>query len=255
MLQDKLLAPSVRVQLTADAPRERERLRKAGGDRPVQAWREPVQGGSLDGPGLLRRFLPPQEGGIDPNNGHLVIFAEGLVPWQDPTWTGSIFANTREFPAQVGLGQRARGVFKLPFQQAALEPHNPRTLILRGHFWKAANALVKDQEPMENWLRERPALVVLKPEDRQWVIDMQSLFAEQERERRAHRLAEAEQVQRRIDNAWNKGGNNALVLDIALSRSRHALVSYLLGLCKHEQAEQAAGARGYAGPGWAAHSR
>ncbi|HVS36697.1 MAG TPA: hypothetical protein VMS17_14145 [Gemmataceae bacterium] len=259
-LQNRVLPP-VRVSLYHNVDRETQLFRAAGA--PVQVWK--------DGPELLRRFLAPEEGGVDkgwpspgfplrslvgftePNDPALVqmplyrLFQLELAPWDVMPAT---FHDLNKFPYNVGLGLRVRDGYMAPFVRITLEPQGPRDLLLRGDFDKAAGDLVGYSARMEQQQKrivdERKALAEQKPPETleenvdDWAKQAIHAYAvqieSQAPDATPDQRAEGDKL---VDNVWRNSASIRVLLEGASSGPGLAEVTYQLGLCKHEKAEQA----------------
>ena len=156
------MPPAVPVHLTIDALGERERLaaaaRVALGDKArVGPWELELENGrdrvknKVAGAGLLRQFLPENEGGLGPTL--LVNLGNGLsrprpgpIPARAVSQGGlpAPFHDQNKFSIHVGLGQRIYGRYASYFINPLLEPGKPRDLMLRGDFAAAGPAIRTD---------------------------------------------------------------------------------------------------------------
>jgi hypothetical protein len=242
-LEKELLPPVVRARLSVDARADAERLQKpAGKDVPVTAWREPLlDGREVSGSGSLRRFLPPEEGGIDQTKpGTQVVFIQELVPWRA---LPPLFDDERNFPTNVGLGKIVRSRFALPFVEV-LEPNRPRDLMLRGRFTRAIPDLVTEEKKYTGRLDRLALEENLEKRVAVWVQEQAlptytsyQAVLEEQKAGRGDPQAVAE-AGRRVDIMWAEFEPWRVLLDGAGAGPRLVLARWLLALCKHEQAEQ-----------------
>jgi hypothetical protein len=239
----KLLSPTIRVHLSVDALADQKALRQAaeaaqaagGKPVPVRAWRADAD---HNGPGLLRRFLPPADGGVDPGldwGGQKIQkqerFKLSLVP------LGALPEQLlRDFPPYIG--QRVQLIFADPFVRAFNDPKQPRELLLRGQFGQAIPLLQGDRGELEmSHTRfvsaDKRTLAV---EVNEWLTQVAiPAYAEQ---LRAHGDAQArESADRKVEVAWRKADALSVLLQGAIARRRRLEVSAQLALCTHEQAE------------------
>ena len=202
-LEDKVLPP-IRVRLARDPEAELQLLegvaRKTEGAKPtVKVW--PA------GAALLRRFLPPDEGGADPVQPALIsrllpgfvdhtpdeqpvdmqryqLFQLQLAPWDVMP---PLFRNPNLFPINVGLGRRVRDGFMAPFVRLATDPQGPRDRMLRGEFDKAAKDLVdvgaRMRQHQENRAEAGPA-EELDNQAAKWAEKAGHAYADQLRRKR-----------------------------------------------------------------------
>jgi hypothetical protein len=235
-LQDKILAPHIRVHLAVNALEEFERLRKAVGKERLAVWKEvPRNGPILDGPGLLRRFLPPEEGGVDTQK-RFDKYRYLLAPWGEMP---ARFKDENKFPSTVGLGQRIRVAFAIPFIQSVTDPQKPRNLILRGRFNKASTELKEEQDRIHRQVELAGAQNNLDEQVDAWVKSMFALYADQLRAKQQNNASEVENLNREIEEMWSKKSSAVgLLLNAATAGPRRAEVKYLQALCKHNQAAQ-----------------
>jgi hypothetical protein len=252
-LQKDLLAPTVRVSLAADPVAEHERLLAAA--RAAGIKEESVKVGK-EGTGLLRGFLPPDEGGSDspfpfdlrilpgylpPENTigttiqipSMNLFSMELTPWKD------LPPDFRALPWNHLLGQRVRELFAKPFVSSVLDPRMPRDLILRGWFSKAYKELVQERDILKEQQDLRAAATGLDETVAQWRKQATADFADYQRAMTRGNKEAVEEARARIENLWKKN-EQALILYLAgsVAEGRRAAVTFLLGQCKHEQAEQ-----------------
>ncbi len=258
-LQEKVLPP-VRVSLYHNLDREmqwwRDAAAQADGPHPdVKVWKE--------GPTLLRRFLSPDEGGSDkgwPAPGYPLAALTGFTRPNDPTnvqmqrfrlfqlelapWDvmPEVFQDLGKFPYNVGLGQKVRENFMAPFLRLALEPQGPRDQLLRGDFDKAAEDLVSFSARMEQQQKRRAEEGPEKElEDKvnKWAESAVAAYADQIRAQANGTPEERDRADKAVDEVWKNSGSVRILLEGASSSPGLAEVTYQLGLCKHEKAEQA----------------
>lgn len=200
-----------------------------------------------------RGFLPTEEGGADRTErspGRLYeAYLESQLPPEIMVVPPELLPY-REVIADVGIrvAQYARGAYGYNF----LNPPMPRERLHRGFFQDAAKDLVAKQDSFAKGLerirnnRDTPVLV------RDWAETARELYNDLGRvgldSDPAGRAAAAAQAQARIDMHWR---NPAVVLlvDRVVSEVGQAEATYLLALCKHEQAERAQARLDYASGG------
>ena len=258
-LQDKVLPP-VRVSLHRNLDREtqlwKDAAAKAEGAHPeVKVWKE--------GPTLLRRFLSPDEGGTDkgwPPPGYPLAALVGFTHPNDPTrvqmqrfrlfqlelapWDvmPAVFQDLGKFPYNVGLGQRVRENYMAPFLRLALEPQGPRDRLLRGDFDPAAQDLVSFSARMEQQQKRRAeagSAKELEEEVDKWAEKAVAAYADKIRADENGAPEDREKAEKNIDEVWKNSGSVRTLLEGATCVPGLAEVTYQLGLCKHEKAEQA----------------
>ena len=256
-LQKKLLPP-VRVSLSQDVSGELQVLKNAaakmeGTKPPVKVWTE--------GTGLLRRFLPPDEGGTDkgwpggfalrdlvgftnsddPRRVQMLrleLFKYQLAPWDVMS---PQFRDVEKFPYNVGLGFRVRDGFLAPFVHMMLDPQSPRDRMLRGEFDKAATDLVGMSARMRLHLDQREEAGTageLEKEVDVWVDKARHAYADQLRAQEKGSPAATEAANREVEAIWKEAKPVVTLLEGASAVPGLADATYLLGLCKHEKAEQ-----------------
>jgi hypothetical protein len=251
-LQDKLLAPKVHLHAAVDVAEDLKRLRAAvpaEGDRPaVGVWQE--------GPGVLRRFLPPEEGGVDKMQPFLLANLEGFTSRNDPLqvplfrrtfyelelipwyYMPPQFQNPDQFSYNIDLGRRVRLYFQTPFTRSATEPGGAGDLMARGSFDKIVPKLIEEREL---WVREKNRFDNVPPAElaehvNEWVEKARSLYANQ---LRAKTPSEKESAAQAINAVWREEEASYVyvLLTGGIALPRKAEVTYLLGVCKQQQAE------------------
>jgi hypothetical protein len=250
--KDQPLPVSISVRLTVNVSQALERLQMAlarsGDKEEVRVWRA--------GTGLLRNFLPPEDGGTDkgipvslrerlpgftteddPTRANLPrknLVQMELVPWvyyppefRDPTF----------FRYDYGLGQRLRALYSGPFIRAYTEPDQPRDLILHGRFHKAAQLLTAERQQREQERARRLGAENLGQELQKWLQEATSVYAAEARAKGGSPEAVAE-AQRQMSNLWKKSQPIGILLQGALANPGLGEALFQLGQCRHEQAEQ-----------------
>jgi hypothetical protein len=256
-LQKKLLPP-VRVSLSHDLTGELHIWKNAaakteGVHPPVKIWAE--------GAGVLRGFLPPDEGGADkgwpdfplaavvgftnPEDTRRVqmqrlqLFRLQLAPWDvmPPQ-----FHDMEKFPYNVGLGLRVREGFLAPFAHMMVDPQSPRDQMVRGEFDKAAGDLVGTSARMKMQLDRRAEAGTtgeLEKEVDAWVEKARHAYADQLRAQDKGSPAAVDAANKEVEAVWADAAPVVTLLQGASAVPGLADATYLLGLCKHEKAEQA----------------
>jgi hypothetical protein len=254
LLQDRLLGPTFRVRLVVSPLDDLERLKKSaraelGRDMVVRAWQEQVpkktrEGEApveLDGAGLLRRFLAAEEGGSDPGlvraGGGIALprelqFYQSLLRW---TTIPFPFNDPNRFPPFSELGGRIHHAFRKPVLDSIYDPGKPRNLILRGRFTKATPMLVEEQRALRDLLSQRQKAGNLSRDLAEWLDQVTPLYAQQQRAR--NNPAQLAVINQEIESKWGNAPALTLVFAAAMAGPRSAQLSYLLGLCKQDQAE------------------
>ena len=152
-----------------------------------------------------------------------------------------------------------RDSYLAPFVRICMEPKGPRDQLLRGDFESAAGDLIGFSARMEQQQKrivdERKSLAEAKPpqtlEDKvdEWAKKAVSTYADQIRAGGRH-AGPREAADKAVDEVWRDSGAIGILLEGASSGPGLAEVTYQLGLCKHEKAEQP-GAHGHAAaPAW-----
>jgi hypothetical protein len=259
-LQNELLAPEVKIKLALDPQAVQAEFVKAA---VAQGASPQIVEFSRDAPGILRQFLPPEEGGADQLRiplralaGYLPdqeaadpslsctraqFFYLSLVPW--PLFPQSL----RKLHYRSELGRRPRSYFIELSATYLTMPRGPRDYLLRGRFTEAAAWLVdmreKQVREQRAELQKHPELVSLveewcKEADRAYLAFLEL----EDREKRGGTLpgqveqakAQLEQVQKKGQKLW------APLLEGVSADARGADLTYQLALCMHEQAVQRA---------------
>jgi hypothetical protein len=229
-LQEKLLAPAVNVRLASDAAGDLERLRlacAAGVDKPIpvsMAKEEITE---------LRRFLPPEEGGVDAN-ARKQLFARALIPRDTMP---AQFRDPEKYPRNSPLGQTIDRLFTRPFLNPMLEAGGSRDLLLRGRYSSAVSALVTEQEGWQNQIQQRANAVDLEEKVEEWWRRAIHAYSVQKQAKGAE---EREQADKEVKALWTDRQAASLYVYLYSSAAmvRNAEVAYQLGLCSQEQAEQ-----------------
>jgi hypothetical protein len=238
LLQDDLLKSVAKVRLAVAAEDEVKRLTTAAQAQPgtkpaVRAWRDDKASGA----GVLRRFLPPEEGGVpDAKPSRRDIFTQSVMPWETMP---PFFLNESAFPPNVGLGQMVRRFFLEQFTQLALEPHHARDELLRGRYNKAIQELVDIPtrcKDAEDRLAQQGNSKELVTEMNRWKEQAIEVYAEQVRA--AGNPQKLEEANSKIQALWKEARGVLVVLDGTRSWPLRLEALFQLGLCKHEQAER-----------------
>ncbi len=253
----KDLLPPLRVSLAHDLRGDLKIVNKAaakveGAKPPVMVWGE--------GTSVLRRFLPADEGGADkgwpegfplaslvgfanPNDPtrvqmqRLQLFRLQLAPWDVMP---AQFHDMDKFPYNVGLGLRVREGFLAPFARMMIDPQSPRDRMLRGEFDKAAVDLVAASARMKIQLdrRAETSTAELEKEVDAWVDTARHAYADQLRAQDKGSPAAVEAANKAVEAVWADATPVVTLLQGASAVPGLADATYLLGLCKHEKAEQ-----------------
>jgi hypothetical protein len=243
LLQDDLLPPTVKVRVFVDAEDDLKRLTaaaKVGPKSDVQPWQDEGKSGA----GVLRRFLPPDEGGVDASKPGLRFFYvygsgdrlggnRGIVPVRE---MHPFFRDQSQFPLESGLGARVWGAFAQPFLQLALFPHHPRDELLRGRYAKAVPELVETRTRCQDAQNRLSLEKNLGPEVKDWLERAFPLYAELQRA--AGDPLKTEEATQKINMLWREARALTVLLEGTRAGPQRREVVYLLGLCKQEQAER-----------------
>lgn len=200
-----------------------------------------------DATGMLRRFLPTEEGGTD-NGKRQGLFSLGFVPWE------VLPAEIQNLP---GKPKQILAVhFIKPFVDLYLEPRLARDHVLRGRFQEAHTELGRRQEQAMNDRRrikdfneraQAEGKPTLAEEVGRWsirVIDVENTLINAEQSKNP---ADAEAARAARDEVWKEGQRPlSLLIQGASAQPMSLEATYLLALCLHERAErlQAQAARG-----------
>jgi hypothetical protein len=230
-LQEKLLAPSVRVRLASDAAKDRERIQaacSAGAAKqvPVQVPKDKCT--------LLRRFLSGNEGGTD-NTNREQRFQIALVPW---TALPQVFQDEKLFPRNGPLMKQVLALFATPFITPAMEPGQPHDLLLRGRYGSAVEKLVGERAAWRSTLEQRANSEDLQAQFVKWLDEANHVYATLLV--RAKSPQEREQAEKQVKALWEGRASYPvhIVLNSASAAGRSPEVDYQLGLCSQEQAVQ-----------------
>jgi hypothetical protein len=229
-LQDKLLAPAVRVRLANDAAKDAERIRAAcssGAAKPV------IVRASKELCTVLRRFLPPDDGGTDGANREQ-FFLRDLVPWSA---LPAVFQDERLFPQESPLGLQVRYIFANSFVAPTMEPGQSRDLLLRGRYSSAEEKLVGERAAWRSMVEQRANSRDLQEQFQAWLDNAIRLYAALVR---AKSPSEREQAEKQVQKLWGDRSSWPVhvLLNSAAAAVRNQEVAYQLGLCNQEQAEQ-----------------
>ncbi len=233
-LQDKLLAPAVRVRLAGDASKEVERIQaafSAGSEKPIPVLMP------KDKCTLLRRFLPVNEGGADASDREMRRFMGNLVPWNT---LPAVFKNEQLFPAKSALREKVYDRFATHFVAWAAFPNSSRELLLRGRYRSAVEKLVNERDNLTNQLQQRENAADLEGQFQRWLEKATAAYAHQIK---AKGPQEREQADREVGAVWRDQSSWPIhiVINSSAAVVRKVEVDYQLGLCSQEQAEQLQG--------------
>jgi hypothetical protein len=227
------MAPeSAGARLAADPKAVRERFQRALSGVEVRFWNPPV----IDAlPRVLFTFLPPNEGGGDPSPAgrrRLDRYYYEAVPW------GVLPKFLLELQGEPGARIKAAFADRVG---ALAKPGGARDLILRGQYAEATEQLVAVQTK----LQQRPKSVQdVEQNTKEWAETSVRFYADLSRLERAAAkgdpaaIPNLEEARRRVDNLWKLVGGPMAYLDYLTNEPLAVEATYLLAVCKHEQAER-----------------
>jgi hypothetical protein len=228
LLQDELLPPAVTVRVGVDPERLiREWGPAAGGPDAVRVRR--------DAAGLLRRFLPPEDGGIDKEQ-RRDKFLRDLVP---------LHLLAPEIQELEGDPRTAVwGRFMIMFVAFQMEPRLPRDMVLRGRLKEASEALTRALDEIRYHRDRLQTTPDVRKNFAKWKEELFQAFGALEKARQAARKGGPQEAvdvaQAQIDSVWKAGQANVLILaDGSAAYPRGGQATYLQALCMHEQAARA----------------
>ncbi len=162
------------------------------------------------------------------------IFSFELVPWAA---LPPPFQDRERFPPNIGLGQRVRAIFATPFLTSALEPGKARDLLLRGRYSKAVPELVRERDHWHDQQKRRANAVEVERRANEW---SEQAFRTYLTQIRAKTPGEREAAEQEVTALWQPRRAEPIyvLLNSAMAAARAPQVTYLLGLCMQEQAEQ-----------------
>ncbi len=249
LLQDRLLRErawrnqslpaAVRVRLAEDPARAQATIQAA-----ARSAGSPEVTFSPRGAGMLRHFLPKEEGGSDvppgggdPARGRLSqqqMFFLNAVPWGD---LPEIFRDAIEFRPENPLGNRLRTMFMGPFIRPLVDPNTPRELVLRGQYTRAVRELDREQQ---YWQSMRQRLQVAGDLTRGIAEWTQKAIPATAAQIRARGTPEERQANAAAEELWHwkQGDPMEVLLFGAIAGPRGADAMYQLALCRQEQAQR-----------------
>jgi hypothetical protein len=229
VLQTQLMPPGANLRLAAD-PREllpQVTAAAAGTGASVRIRR--------DAAGILRRFLPEQEGGSDKGD-RMRDFVVTLVPLHTMP---RILRSVEGEDAQRRITTR----FSEPFLVFLMEPKQPRDLLLRGRLKEAAETITRNLDE----LRVQKSRLETNPEVRdqfvRWQKDLEQayvgLYRAEEAARKGGSREAITAARAHLEQMWKSGQVPLVVLtDGSSAEPRRAQASFMQGLCMFEQALQ-----------------
>jgi hypothetical protein len=216
------------VRLTADLASRRDRFKVAAGGANVRIWNSPAPDAL---PRLLFGFLPASEGGGDTSTTpRLAVYYRSLIPFD------LLPPFLRELQGEPGTR-----IFN-HFRGLATGLHMPgqaHDLILRGQFREATDQLVSVQSQVKH-RPGNPAELLKNAED--WATAARQYAAALSRQQRGALEPDAaermEQDKRTAERLWQSPRGPLALLQYLVSDALAAQTTYLLGQCKHEEAER-----------------
>jgi hypothetical protein len=242
-LQETFLGPNIKVRLAA-GPTQQQKAFAEATKRPVSFWQP--------GTSLLRRFLMPEEGGIDQarpvalasvpgftsaddtlvlSMGRKQIYVLSLVPWMRMP---EQVRDPRRFPYNVDMGRRVRNIFGTPFWRSSVEEDGARHLLLRGRFDQAVQSLIQEKSYWQRIRKQSAGNPNVARQADAWIEEAIAAYANLQRSPEGPQRVQAEQ---KIEELWNNAEALHVLLGEAMADARQGEVLYLLALCKQEQAE------------------
>jgi hypothetical protein len=237
------------AHLAVDPTALRDRFAKAviGPDAPaVQFWSPQV----LDAyPRLLFGFLPGSEGGMDNSPGEqlrIVRYQRQSVP--------DILPQFLKLPGEPG--DRVRGMYEAMIR-LFWRPGQAHDMILRGRFREATEQLVNVQTEIKR-LPGTAAEMTRNAE--QWATAAREFAADAIRRQRGEQVDfdRMEENRKTAESLWKDARGPLGYLQSLVSGTIIAEATYLLGQCKHEEAERLQSnteTAGNAGPAWQSAQR
>lgn len=181
---------------------------------------------------VARSYLPLDLGGSDPTAGSGGRLYEASLREQVP--------ETAITPPDELKSESAKGRFRNTAANTLvvsfLEPPNPRERIQRGQFQDAARDVVAKQEAFAAGL-ERLRSKDTDQQIKEWIETANLLYAALGSARLNNDKAGEAAAAAQVETHWKQPGKQLLV-DKASAEVGRAEASFLLGLCKHEQAER-----------------
>jgi hypothetical protein len=253
-LEEKVLRPKITCRLSVDMEKSFKSFTNAAPESEGKKIAVRVASHVAD---VLRRFLPPDEGGTDKAYGYdprrMPGFVSGavevfpvemtrkkqfefeLTPWL------ALPPFVRNLLPHIELGSRPRLMFAQTFVSFYLEPRKPRDLILRGHYDDAVEGLVTFRDQLKNFEKR---LVEAKTDPA--FLQRVNEFAPKGKEVFSD-LARAEQsdparvpdAKQRVAAFWNQS-EQLLAVELQGKAAEQLKLesTFQLALAKHEQAER-----------------
>jgi hypothetical protein len=183
---------------------------------------------------ITRNFLPVDEGGTDRNRPGARLFDQYMRS-QFPAEVLSIPADLRE---NQEAAERIRTLMAAAYLVAFFNPTSPspRERIQRGQFQDAARDLVTKQDQFAHGLERLRNNPNAEAEIQKWAGEARDLYNQMG-------LAATPELRQQAANAvethWRNNGQLVqLLIDRVSAELGHAEATFLMALCKHEQAER-----------------
>jgi hypothetical protein len=253
LLQSDLLAPAIKGRLALNVEESLNQFAKAAprmGDKNIPTQVAPRF------TGVLRRFLPPDEGGADKRfpGGfdpralpglvrepelpvemmHKRLFEFELVPWNFlPALVGHL-------PLMAELGRRPRGMFSQMFVSFYLEPGKPRDQVLRGKYEEAVDYLVNFRDQLKDFKKRLKGATndaQFMEQLAAWPKKAQDAFGAQAHAEKGDPGITIAEAKQQVADVWKEGDFLFAVLLQGLAADPlNVETTNLLALAKHEQA-------------------
>ncbi|HEX4590935.1 MAG TPA: hypothetical protein VH120_13445 [Gemmataceae bacterium] len=228
------------LHLAVDPAALADRFRKEAGRVAVKLWCPPV----VDAlPRLLYTFLPVSEGGSDTSSpGRLAYYHRLRIPIE------VLPPFLRELQGEPGM--RVFNNFRAMTSGLDM-PGQAHDLILRGQFREATEQLIAVQTQVKH-RPGNPEELVKNTEE--WANAAREYAADLSRKTKGaleHGAVERmEQNRVTAERLWQSPRGPQALLQYVVSDTVAAQATYLLGLCKHEEAERAGSQPDAARPAW-----
>lgn len=187
----------------------------------------------------LRSFLTAEDGGVD-RAGRQMQFMVELTPWN------ALPQIIRELPGEPG--QKLQQLYHVPFVAFTMEPRMPRELVLRGRFPEASKMLVGQLDGYRDQRARLRAQTTLQTDVSNWCSQAIDAYGELLRlegqsttpgGRSSASPAALAAARNRVNQLWKESGKVVILVQGLSAGPLAAETTYLLALCKQEQAERA----------------
>lgn len=177
-----------------------------------------------------RMFLPPEEGGSDRTDRSAGRLYDSFMRSQIPGDDRVVPQELRQNKAVIeDIGERIGQFAKVGYVVAFLDPPpTPREQLQRGFFPDASRILVERQDQFSKSLERVRNFKDSDRQMREWAERATAVY---------DRLGRDPAARAGIDALWKEPAA-ALLLDRAIGEVGQSEASFLLALCKHEQAER-----------------